>query len=217
MTEIPSPRRRLSYGQNVTALRSAFMGSRPTSPPPKSRSSSVTSPRTPWNPPPSSFSTTPSSVPPTMQAIRLQKKYPEVSQEEMFDLINRFKCVAPPWSRVICSYAHLVFYSAVAIDEAISIRRRQDEWTSRRPSLRCSRAANRTITFEKPSKTSASMRVERSSWRIGLRYVAVLTRYYTANNVSCGIAQCEAEEAGANSCVAVESGQGHCQRLERQR
>ena len=28
-----------------------------------------------------------------MQAIRLQKKYPEVSQEEMFDLINRFKYV----------------------------------------------------------------------------------------------------------------------------
>jgi hypothetical protein len=28
-----------------------------------------------------------------MQAIRLQKKYPEVSQDEMFDLINRFKCV----------------------------------------------------------------------------------------------------------------------------
>lgn len=29
----------------------------------------------------------------TMQAIRLQKKYPEVSQDEMFDLISRFKCV----------------------------------------------------------------------------------------------------------------------------
>jgi hypothetical protein len=28
-----------------------------------------------------------------MQAIRLQKKYPEVSQDEMFDLINRFKYV----------------------------------------------------------------------------------------------------------------------------
>ena len=27
----------------------------------------------------------------TMQAIKLQRKYPEVSQEEMFDLINRFK------------------------------------------------------------------------------------------------------------------------------
>ena len=26
-----------------------------------------------------------------MQAIKLQRKYPEVSQEEMFDLINRFK------------------------------------------------------------------------------------------------------------------------------
>ena len=28
---------------------------------------------------------------PRMQAIRLQKKYPQVSQEEMLDLINRFK------------------------------------------------------------------------------------------------------------------------------
>lgn len=26
-----------------------------------------------------------------MQAIRLQKKHPEISQDEMFDLINRFK------------------------------------------------------------------------------------------------------------------------------
>jgi hypothetical protein len=34
----------------------------------------------------------------TMQAIRLQKKYPEVSQNEMFDLISRFKCVrSSPW------------------------------------------------------------------------------------------------------------------------
>jgi hypothetical protein len=30
-----------------------------------------------------------------MQAIRLQKKYPEVSQDEMFDFISRFKCVLP--------------------------------------------------------------------------------------------------------------------------
>lgn len=30
-----------------------------------------------------------------MQSLRLQKKYPEVSQEEMFDLVNRFKCVSP--------------------------------------------------------------------------------------------------------------------------
>jgi hypothetical protein len=26
-----------------------------------------------------------------MQAIKLQRKYPDVSQEDMFDLINRFK------------------------------------------------------------------------------------------------------------------------------
>ena len=28
-----------------------------------------------------------------MEALRLRKKYPEVSQDEMFDLINRFKYV----------------------------------------------------------------------------------------------------------------------------
>ena len=28
-----------------------------------------------------------------MDALRLRKKYPEVSQDEMFDLINRFKSV----------------------------------------------------------------------------------------------------------------------------
>lgn len=29
-----------------------------------------------------------------MEALKLQKKYPEVSRDEMFDLINRFKCVS---------------------------------------------------------------------------------------------------------------------------
>lgn len=31
---------------------------------------------------------------PTMEALKLQKKYPEVSRDEMFDLINRFKLVS---------------------------------------------------------------------------------------------------------------------------
>lgn len=30
-----------------------------------------------------------------MDAFRLRKKFPEVSQDEMFDLINRFKYVHP--------------------------------------------------------------------------------------------------------------------------
>jgi len=29
----------------------------------------------------------------TMEALRLQKKFPEVTRDEMFDLINRFKYV----------------------------------------------------------------------------------------------------------------------------
>jgi len=31
-----------------------------------------------------------------MEALKLQKKYPEVSRDEMFDLINRFKYVSSP-------------------------------------------------------------------------------------------------------------------------
>jgi hypothetical protein len=30
-----------------------------------------------------------------MEALRLQKKYPEVTRDEMFDLINRFKYAVP--------------------------------------------------------------------------------------------------------------------------
>jgi hypothetical protein len=37
-----------------------------------------------------------STTPSTMEAFKLQKKYPEVSKDEMFDLINRFKCVYRP-------------------------------------------------------------------------------------------------------------------------
>lgn len=33
-----------------------------------------------------------------MDAFRLQKKYPEVSREDMFDLVNRFKYVHRPAS-----------------------------------------------------------------------------------------------------------------------
>ena len=56
------------------------------------------SPRSPVDPfiPHSTQSLPPSQ---TMQSIRLQKKYPEVSQGDMFDLISRFKCVSTltPW------------------------------------------------------------------------------------------------------------------------
>ena len=114
--QLPNTGRRLSYGQNVTALRSAFQqrsasATRSTSPSPPLRAFSTPPPRTlTSSPPPLSPLTlspvsqplplpapTKSTVNPTMQAIRLQKKYPEVSQEEMFDLINRFKCVYALW------------------------------------------------------------------------------------------------------------------------
>lgn len=43
---------------------------------------------------PLSFSTQFQTTSYTMEALRLRKKYPEVSQDEMFDLISRFKSVA---------------------------------------------------------------------------------------------------------------------------
>ena len=42
-----------------------------------------------------------SPIPPSaMDAFRLRKKYPEVSQDEMLDLINRFKYVRPSSARL---------------------------------------------------------------------------------------------------------------------
>lgn len=37
-----------------------------------------------------------------MEAFKLQKKYPEVSRDEMFDLVNRFKYVVHTRSRGCC-------------------------------------------------------------------------------------------------------------------
>lgn len=36
-----------------------------------------------------------------MEAFKLQKKFPEVSRDEMFDLVNRFKCVNLEISRIL--------------------------------------------------------------------------------------------------------------------
>jgi plastin-1 len=48
-----------------------------------------------------------------METLRLQKKYPEVSRDEMFDLINRFKYVLP---LVISSLELICLYSAINTD-----------------------------------------------------------------------------------------------------
>jgi len=36
-----------------------------------------------------------------MEAFKLQKKFPEVSRDEMFDLVNRFKWVNLQLSRIL--------------------------------------------------------------------------------------------------------------------
>ncbi len=68
-----------------------------------------------------------------MQAIRLQKKYPEVSQEEMFDLINRFKYVCSLGLGCLYAYAHSPFVLAPSsvVNEALSIQMFQDVSTRR--------------------------------------------------------------------------------------
>lgn len=38
-----------------------------------------------------------------MEALRLQKKYPEVSRDEMFDLINRFKWASLVITLLFCA------------------------------------------------------------------------------------------------------------------
>jgi len=44
-----------------------------------------------------------SSSTPIMEALKLQKKYPEVSRDEMFDFINRFKSVSSSLAQnIIC-------------------------------------------------------------------------------------------------------------------
>jgi plastin-1 len=48
-----------------------------------------------------------------MEALRLQKKYPEVSRDEMFELINRFKYVSPS---IIANLALICIRSAISTD-----------------------------------------------------------------------------------------------------
>jgi plastin-1 len=48
-----------------------------------------------------------------METLKLQKKYPEVSRDEMFDLVNRFKYVLP---FVISSLELICLRSAINTD-----------------------------------------------------------------------------------------------------
>jgi len=43
-----------------------------------------------------------------MEALKLQKKYPEVSRDEMFDFINRFKSVSSSLAQNIISDLSIV-------------------------------------------------------------------------------------------------------------
>jgi len=98
-----------------------------------------------------------------MQAIRLQKKYPDVSQDEMFDLMSRFKCVR--------LHRGSGAINDVRAAPALSTPTSRGVLTR----LPCCKpfkaAANRTIVRERLSSTSPWTLVARSNWRIGSRCV----------------------------------------------
>ncbi len=58
-----------------------------------------------------------------MEALKLQRKYPEVSRDEMFDLINRFKCVPS------CS---ILVEMQTSFTLVLWAPKRPEEWTSLR-------------------------------------------------------------------------------------
>ena len=98
-----------------------------------------------------------------MQAIRLQKKYPDVSQDEMFDFISRFKCVR--------LHRGSGAINDVRAAPALSTPTSRGALT-RLPCCKPFRAvANRTIVRERLSSTSQWTPVARSNWRIGSRCV----------------------------------------------
>ena len=98
-----------------------------------------------------------------MQAIRLQKKYPDVSQDEMFDFISRFKCVR--------LYRGSGAINDVRAAPALSTPTSPGALTK----LPCCKpfkaVASRTIVRERLSSTSQWTPVARSNWRIGSRCV----------------------------------------------
>jgi len=103
-----------------------------------------------------------------MQAIRLQKKYPDVSQDEMFDFISRFKCVR--------LHRGSGAINDVRAAPALSIPTSRGALT-RLPCYKPFRAAaNRTIVRERLSSTSQWTPVARSNWRTGSRCVHCLFR-----------------------------------------
>lgn len=98
-----------------------------------------------------------------MQAIRLQKKYPDVSQDEMFDLISRFKCVR--------LYRGSRAINDVRAAPALSTPTSRGALTRPPCCKPFKAAANRTIVRERLSSTSPWTPVARSNWRIGSRSV----------------------------------------------
>lgn len=57
-----------------------------------------------------------------MEALRLQKKFPEVSKDEMFDLVNRFKCVFDVHSMVLTAVSAITTNSPGRVDKTAALQ-----------------------------------------------------------------------------------------------
>lgn len=92
-----------------------------------------------------------------MEALRLRKKFPEVTQDEIFDLINRFKCVP-----VVQAFWPVVNEGAVRYPQT-----HPDGSTRLAFSRHFNLAESLTIVHARLLNMSALMPVEKLNWRIG--------------------------------------------------
>lgn len=139
-----------------------------------------------------------------MQAIRLQKKYPEVSQEEMFDLINRFKYVtilSPPPDPQFLTFSAIDTNDPGRVDKSEVLRVLQasgEKYDLARETL-------------KHVSVDASGKVELEDW-VEVRDIPAIYR------ASCNTSSAQRQNALQLSTrwIVHESGQGHRSGVKRQ-
>lgn len=99
-----------------------------------------------------------------MEALKLQKKFPDVSRDEMFELMNRFKCV--PFIPTIFTKDLLNSHWFLAV---LCERRHLEELTSLPFCKIFSHMVNLMMWLERHWSMSVLTPVARWNWKIGLR------------------------------------------------
>jgi Ca2+-binding EF-hand superfamily protein len=118
-----------------------------------------------------------------MEAFKLQKKYPEVSRDEMFDLINRFKCVSK-------NSKNLIWHSSLFS----SLRTQTPGRVDKSEVLQALQANGQSYDVARETlkhvSVDASGKVELDDW------VEVwLHRYFSlAQRINCCAAQCQTQD-----------------------